>query len=570
MALPEYAPVGRETPTRLPNRWTKPRRRKGGLEIGSSRFADKSQIRNGGSAVRAASYSRASSDPRLTGTSVDSQNKHNDGVMVRHEWTCDPEDRYTDNNVGASEYSAKAESREAYGALMDRIEGGQLDVIVMYSISRRGRELQEYLKLRKHCLKAGVFFWYFDGDLYDLRDLNDKFMIAVKQIISELHADQISQYARGVIAQRAEDGVPHGKPSFGYMRVLSPHRRKFAAQVFDKRRFTTKGEGPGGVEYSWSPYALVREMYRDVLKARSLSFLAERLNLRGVPCPRLYAALNNETPLPPERWKDSTWSGKTVRDLLLNPANIGEVWIDSKLCNSHGWDPIIDPEIYYAVRDLLEDSQRHTGAPTQEPKYLLSGVTRCGVCGRTMSGLGPKPEHRRPRSMYRCRSRRGCVGIDMERYDSYITSVVIRYITEPGRLDGLLAANAREQASAARARNEAARLREKRLTVVAAIENQADTLTPDEAMALGRQISALDRMIAEAESSARAASMPRALRQFAGVSDAREARMIWDRLTIEKRRSIVGELLEVKVFPLDRRPMSTPVAERVTVSVRTL
>ena len=49
------------------------------------------------------------------------------------------------------------------------------------------------------------------------------------------------------------------------------------------------------------------------------------------------------------------------------------------------WEPIVKPEVFEAVRDLLTDPSRRTG-PGAAPRWHGSGIYRCGIC--TPPGTG--------------------------------------------------------------------------------------------------------------------------------------------------------------------------------------
>ena len=75
------------------------------------------------------------------------------------------------------------------------------------------------------------------------------------------------------------------------------------------------------------------------------------------------------------------WSAEGLRDILLRPRNAGFMVYDGKILEGVAapWKPIIGPEVFFAVRDLLTDASRRSG-PGAAPRWVGTGIYRCGVC----------------------------------------------------------------------------------------------------------------------------------------------------------------------------------------------
>lgn len=112
------------------------------------------------------------------------------------------------------------------------------------------------------------------------------------------------------------------------------------------------------------------------------------------------------------------WQRQTVKQILRNPRICGYRKLHGKLiCGPDGspvigqWDPIVPPEEWKAVADLL-DRERHAGgwnragtASRGTGRYLLTGLARCGRpledgrrCDATMHGHPTSTSYE-----YRCR-----------------------------------------------------------------------------------------------------------------------------------------------------------------------
>src|SRR5690606_4842180 len=120
--------------------------------------------------VVALRYQRASGDKKQEGKSVTDQSKENARVIAGYGWR--DGGSYTDNARSASRHATK--QREDFERLIEDIEAGRGDVLVVWEISRKERDLAVYVKIRDLCLRVGLNFWMVGGNLYDLRDKNDR------------------------------------------------------------------------------------------------------------------------------------------------------------------------------------------------------------------------------------------------------------------------------------------------------------------------------------------------------------------------------------------------------------
>src|SRR6266511_5647611 len=57
------------------------------------------------------------------------------------------------------------------------------------------------------------------------------------------------------------------------------------------------------------------------------------------------------------------WTAETLRDILLRPRNAGFMIHKSQILDGVAapWEPIVSPEVYAAVHDLLTDPSRRSG-----------------------------------------------------------------------------------------------------------------------------------------------------------------------------------------------------------------
>ena len=142
------------------------------------------------------------------------------------------------------------------------------------------------------------------------------------------------------------------------------------------------------------------------------------------------------------------WSAETLREILLRPRNAGFMVNRKQILEGveAPWEPIVKPEVFYAVRDLLTDPNRRTG-PGAAPRWHGSGIYRCGVCTppETVTGKPTTCEvtggsDRNPR--YRCKEHNHLTR-NAAHVDNAVFAHVLYALTHP-RAYELLAAPAPE------------------------------------------------------------------------------------------------------------------------------
>ncbi|MFI7211690.1 recombinase family protein [Micromonospora maritima] len=184
---------------------------------------------------------------------------------------------------------------------------------------------------------------------------------------------------------------------------------------------------------------------RRLLQGVSLRALAAELRDRDVPTVT-----------------GARWSAETLRDVLLRPRNAGLIVYRGEILDgvSAPWEPIVAPETFEAVRDLLTDPARQT-APGAPPRWVGTGVYRCGLCSPpgvettrpvtchvTRGGTNPR---------YTCREYNH-VARNAHRTDEVVFAHVMYAITHPRAYE--LLAPAAPDVDAAALRTEKATLRQ--------------------------------------------------------------------------------------------------------------
>src|SRR3954447_10628528 len=108
------------------------------------RFESKAALLDGGSGVRALRYQRASQDKKEQGKSVHDQGVLNVKEISSRAWS--DAGSFTDNDRSASRHATK--DRPQFELLIEAIRSGKGDVLVIWEISRKERDLAVYVEIR--------------------------------------------------------------------------------------------------------------------------------------------------------------------------------------------------------------------------------------------------------------------------------------------------------------------------------------------------------------------------------------------------------------------------------------
>jgi site-specific DNA recombinase len=241
------------------------------------------------------------------------------------------------------------------------------------------------------------------------------------------------------------------------------------------------------------------------------------------------------------------WSAETLRDILLRPRNAGHMVHQGQILEGVAapWQPVITPEVFAAVRDVLMDPSRRSG-PGAAPRWHGSGIYRCGVC----TPPGTVTAHpvtcqvtlggREPR--YRCRDHSHLTR-NAAHVDRLVFAHVLYALTHPRAYELLAAPPAEVDAGALRAERAAISTRLERFAVEEVLGNR----TPGQVAAATRvgtaRIAEIDELL-----NASVACDP-----LAGVIGAADPVAAWDSLGLADQRLFIDRLATVTILPSGRR-----------------
>lgn len=319
-------------------------------------------------------------------------------------------------------YTGTSFERPAFKRMIEDIESGNVQCVLVKDLSRLGRNLPEVSKYTgEYFPHKRVRFIaindFIDRDYLDI-DPDGDMMIDFKNMFNGFYPKDISKKVRSTFRSKQSNGQFIGAfASFGYVKSASDHNK-----------------------LEIDPYAadIVKRIFAMYIKGSGQNTIAKILNEEGIPCPSAYkkqCGLNYHNC----NRLDATsyWTYSTIRNILRNEIYTGnmvqnksfrhmckkdaislprEKWIVVK--NTH--EPVIDRETWDKVQDLLKRNTRQTSLT--DNVHMFAGYLRCGDCGRAMVKI----------------KRRGEICFNCGSYNRYGKKIcTIHNITE-GELEGIV------------------------------------------------------------------------------------------------------------------------------------
>jgi DNA invertase Pin-like site-specific DNA recombinase len=468
-------------------------------------------------APRAWLYLRVSHDPTGRGLSVRSQEEELRAWAAREGWRV--VGVTTDNDMSASRGK---KSRPGYREIHQNMVARKMDILACWESSRAQRDLQAYVQTRNLCEEHSVLFAY-KGRVYDLTETNDRFITGLDALLDERYSDEVrDRVLRGHKTSR-KNNTPRGRIPFGYMRTYDVGTGAMIGQAPDPRS---------------AP--IVRELFERIIAGDSLHSIAGDLNKRGVPTPLAYRNARCGV-----IGKDGAgWTNSKIRSLVSNVQTAGfrvtRKGKKEEILGETSWKPLVSAEQFRLVRQILSDPERRTQRGIA-PKWLLSGILECGVCGARCRRLGGKPS-------YVCHGHnfdgKACVSGRMAPIDVFVVGTLLKRLARP---DALAVLQGGHDADLERtdAAKELAEL-EAELEEYRGYVEQGKLTAASMVRAEARLLPAIE----EARRRCTPAWVPPALVHLVGMQDVEAG---WHGLELLKQREVIASAMRV-VLHRDTRP----------------
>ena len=276
-------------------------------------------------------------------------------------------------------YSGTNFERPSWKKIVEMIENGQVETLIVKDLSRLGREYLQVGQLTElYFPEKGVRFIAVNDGVDSLVESSNDFN-PIRNWANELHAKDTSKKVRAIKKMQAERGERSGsKPPYGYKKkdkdskeiVPDEATAPVVCQIFE---LCAAGKGPN-------------QIARILTREQILNPTNQYYQAMGKACNHL------DTPRP------YNWYGKTVANILENIVYLGHTlsmkhatlsYKNKKqikrpeseqilVKNTHA--PLVSQELW----EIVQEVRRHKRRPPKhmEEPNLFSGLAYCSDCGQ--------------------------------------------------------------------------------------------------------------------------------------------------------------------------------------------
>jgi site-specific DNA recombinase len=296
-------------------------------------------------------------------------------------------------------------TRDGFVDLIDAIERRELDVVIVRDVDRLTRNLEDWNRFEKACVRNGVVLSAYTGGDLDLSTPEGAYYGGMETLRAKRESAVKSARVREAMDRRARQGkrAGGGKRWFGYV-------RKYAnPDEPDSRKRHILGEELHPVESEH-----LRDAVHRVLDlGEAVNSIVREWNERGIK------------PVQGKRWVPAT-----LAKTLQSPHIAGlRAWQGKKY--PADWPAIIDVDTHERLAKLFADPVRRQHLVRRQ-RRLLSGILRCGKCDARVYHRSDKNRAR----TYACvniATTDGCGGvrINAAMVEEYVTGAVLDALESP-------------------------------------------------------------------------------------------------------------------------------------------
>lgn len=287
-------------------------------------------------------YLRVSTEEQAReGYSISAQRERLEAFAVSQSWVV----AQTYNDEG---FSGKDLKRPAMQKMIEDVEAGLGDVVLVWKLDRLSRRQQDVLHLIEDVFTPRKVGFRSATESFDTTTPAGMAMVGMLAVFAQLERATIIERTTFGYNQRLSEGKWAGSAPYGY-------------------RYGRDGVlEPDAETADW-----LRSIYRQAIDGSSLDRIVDWLIAKGSPPP----------------FGRRAWYPSTVKIILHNRAYLGERrtrngWIKS------GHPSLIDEETWLDAQDAIESRRKGPGRPRrgEASPYLLTGLLFCGECGSRMVG----------------------------------------------------------------------------------------------------------------------------------------------------------------------------------------
>ena len=274
--------------------------------------------------MRAAIYCRVSSAVQAKeGDSISAQLDALRKYIRKYRYECVGE--FVDDGISGTKYD-----RDEFQKMLDMVESGKVDIILVTKMDRLHRSLRNFLNMQDVLDRNGCHWKAIWEPSYDTTTPQGRMIINMMMNLAQFEAEQTGQRVRQVQEHKLRQReVISGTTPHGY-------------SIVDKHLVPNKDADD------------VRRAFDIYDRTGNLSKTAEAMAGTNLP---------------------TTVTG--MKRMLKNRRYIGEAHGMTDFC-----EPIVERDVFDRVQIALGRNIKHN----QKHTYLFSGLMRCAECGASMSG----------------------------------------------------------------------------------------------------------------------------------------------------------------------------------------
>lgn len=264
---------------------------------------------------------------------------------------------YSDR-ISASRYATRA--RGDWAKLLDALSRPDVGALWMWESSRGDRTLSSWAAMLERCRDHQVMIYVeTHGRLYDMANARDWRTLAEDGVDNAYESEKTSARTKRSADARAAAGRPHSGACYGYRNEHDTRTGKFTERVTEPAEAANVAELFTRIRAGHSLRSIERDWAARGIRTRTgKPFSAQ--HLRSIAMTAAYAGLRVHL----------TTAERKASPYSLEGATEGT------------WEPIVDTETFYAVREILTDPARKTTRPGRAVHLLsVSSAAVCGVCG---------------------------------------------------------------------------------------------------------------------------------------------------------------------------------------------
>ncbi len=342
--------------------------------------------------IRAATYARYSSEGQRE-SSIEDQLRTCERRAEREGWTIIQ--RYADKGISGSK---DGDQRPGYKALLTDAKEKRFDVLLVDDLSRLSRDEAELIVTRRKFMFWGVrLIGVSDG--FDSDAKGHKIQATVRGLMNEIYLDDLKEKTHRGLAGQALKGYNCGGRTYGYRHIPIHHPTE--KDEYGRPRIIGAKREIDEEQARW-----VRQIFTWYADGKSPRWIAGELNRLGVPGPAATYKRKKRS------GRYGTWSSSALHGvveqhtgLLNNVVYVGKLiwnrreWVRNpetkrkvpKLRPESEWIVTECPDLRIVSDDVWKRVQTRRRAHLdfqgngklragRGPKYLLSGLLKCGVC----------------------------------------------------------------------------------------------------------------------------------------------------------------------------------------------